>query len=61
MRPDRNFPVTGDNLSSEVFLVGAFTGFQSFPHVRNPALNPYHRLRESPDPALATVFTGFRM
>jgi hypothetical protein len=33
-------------------LVGALTCFKRFPGFRDPALNPYHDLLESPDPAL---------
>ena len=61
MCPDRDFPEARDNLSSYVALVRAYTGFKRFPRIRDPALKPYHRLRESPDPALVNFSGSFRM
>lgn len=59
MGPDRGFPVARDNLSRYVPPAGAWTGFKSFPHFRDPALKPYHRLRENPDPAPVGFSRGF--
>jgi hypothetical protein len=58
MYPDRDFPEACDNLSSYVSLVGAYTGFKRFSRIRDPALKPYHRLRESPDPDLVNFSGG---